>query len=450
MIPSINNIKLLKIIKPTWYYYFQFKNNSKYWVDYRDLSFEKKKHIDFCNVYEDEKISLLDAMYQAWHKGLITQNSKIKLDEEYDLSFFDQYVFIRRMSKPKWVFYIILVRMFTFKMSLSEWIAILRTMSVKRIQLNQPSFKYDINSSSDYKNFNKNQLISIIIPTLNRYPQLDRVLINLEIQEYKNFEVIIIDQSDNFDKIFYEKYNLNIKVLYQKEKAVWRARNKGVLKSKSNYLLFLDDDSIINPNWILEHLKYLHFFNADISAGVSLSLVGSPVPKHYSHIRWGDQLDTGNVLIKKKVFEKVGLFDLQFEGMRMGDHEFGARSHQNGFTIINNHRASREHLKTSMGGFRERIGWDAFRPKSLFSPRPLPSVLYLFRKYWGNNAAIYSLVLNVPISLMPYKYKGKKIGYLISALIFISCFPFILFQVSKSWVQSSSMLKSGPKIEFIK
>ena len=47
-------------------------------------------------------------MYQAWHKGLITQNSKIELDEEYDLSFLTS-VFIRRMSKPKWVFYIILV-----------------------------------------------------------------------------------------------------------------------------------------------------------------------------------------------------------------------------------------------------------------------------------------------------------------------------------------------------
>ena len=43
-------------------------------------------------------------MYQAWHKGLITQNSKIELDEEYDLSFFDQYVFIRRMSKPNGFF----------------------------------------------------------------------------------------------------------------------------------------------------------------------------------------------------------------------------------------------------------------------------------------------------------------------------------------------------------
>ena len=42
---------------------------------------------------------------------------------------------------------------------------------------------------------------------------------------------------------------------------------------------------------------------------------GSPVPKHYSHIRWGDQLDTGNVLIKRKVFEKVGLliYDLKDE-----------------------------------------------------------------------------------------------------------------------------------------
>ena len=33
------------------------------------------------------------------------------------------------------------------------------------------------------------------------------------------------------------------------------ARNKGIKYAKSDYLLFLDDDSRVKPDWILEHLK---------------------------------------------------------------------------------------------------------------------------------------------------------------------------------------------------
>ena len=70
MVPSINSIKLLKIIKPTWYYYEE-RESTLHWVDYRNLSPQKKLHIDYCDLYDDENASLLDAMYQALHRGFI-------------------------------------------------------------------------------------------------------------------------------------------------------------------------------------------------------------------------------------------------------------------------------------------------------------------------------------------------------------------------------------------
>ena len=158
-------------------------------------------------------------------------------------------------------------------------------------------------------------------------------------------------------------------------------------------------------------LKCSDYFKADVSAGVSLSVIGAPIPIHYDYFRWADQLDTGNVLIKKNVFKKCGLFDKKFEKMRMGDGEFGVRSLINGFRSINNHLASRTHLKTAKGGLRENGGWDGLRPKNWFSPKPIPSVLYFFRKYWGNKATIHFLVQTIPISILPINLKAKNTQY---------------------------------------
>jgi len=207
--------------------------------------------------------------------------------------------------------------------------------------------------------------------------------------------------------------------------------------------LFLDDDSEIAPDWVAEHLKCMDYFNADISSGVSISMIGAKVPENYSFFRWSDQLDTGNVLIKKKVFEKCGLFDEQFESMRMGDGEFGIRAYLNGFNNISNPKAFRIHLKTAEGGLRDMGHWDAFRPKNYFAARPVPSTLYLYRKYWGNFAAIFQLIQTLPFSYSPYKLKERKMGNIISIILFIIFMPFVMVQVILSWKLSNRMLKTG-------
>ena len=282
---------------------------------------------------------------------------------------------------------------------------------------------------------------------MNRYTYLTNLFKDLEKQNYKNFDIIVIDQSKPFNKTFYNNFKINIKVFNQNKKGLWQARNRAIKKSDSDFILLLDDDSRINPNWITEHLKCIDYFKADISAGVSISLIGSPIPQHYSYFRWADQLDTGNVLIKKKVFRKCGLFDLQFEGMRMGDDNFGIRAYVNGFKSINNPLARRLHLKANEGGLRELGSWDGLRPVGWSRPRPVPSILYHFRQNWGDINTIFFLVKNIPLSLSHYSIKGKKIGYAISIIIFFFSFPIVLIQVLRSWSISTNKLNEGPLID---
>jgi hypothetical protein len=152
-------------------------------------------------------------------------------------------------------------------------------------------------------------------------------------------------------------------------------------------------------------------------------------------------------MVKRDVFRQIGLFDLQFEKQRQGDGEFGLRSYLHGFKNISNPKAKRIHLKAGYGGLRQMGSWDGFRPKSLFSPRPVPSVLYLARKYFGVEAALYSILIGVPPSLLPYKYKRNNTLMLLSSFFMLPLLPLVGWQVWKSWHLSSIKLKQGSLIE---
>ena len=93
--------------------------------------------------------------------------------------------------------------------------------------------------------------------------------------------------------------------------------------------------------------------------------------------------------------------------------------------------------------------WDAFRPKKFFSPRPLPSVLYLYRKYYPKDYVANALIIGMLPSLIPYKWKGKKFLYPLSAIAAMLILPVLLMQLRISWNKSSVMLKEGDKIDRI-
>ncbi len=439
----------IKYIQPTWYFNLKSSSSPSYWYNYHLLNTDDKALIRYDDAYSSEEASLLDAAYQAWHKGVIVQNAEVALQVPISVSVKDEYRFVKKYYSFFWSVLILIIRLLSFKNPFKEIGGFVANLSTPRENLYQKFNEWKEFDEFDSPLVAQNPLVSIIIPTLNRYEYLDDVIKDLEKQDYQNIELLVCDQSEPFDAGFYENRNINIKLFQQQEKALWQARNTCVKESKGEYLLFFDDDSRVEPDWVRNHLKSIDFFKVKISSGVSISLVGGSVPKNYSFFRWGDQIDTGNVMVHRSVFRTTGLFDRQFEKMRMGDGEFGLRCHINGIANISNPLAKRVHLKVSTGGLRHMGAWDAFRGQNFWAPIPIPSVLYFNRKYFFNKSALYNTFKNLPLSVIPYKYKNNKYLSLMGMLVFVVLLPKYLFQVYKSWKLSSKMLKKGPIIESI-
>lgn len=437
----------LKYIKPIWYYNLVSAARAPYWSDYDKLTEQEQALIDFDHSFSSLPVSRLDAAYQAWHKGIVTDDVSHCLNiEGVDVSVKDQYRFVRKYFNPFFCIYIFIFRLLSLYNPIKETAGFFSSFKIKRIN---PDHKQVINAAiNDFDSslIARKPFVSVIIPTLNRYKYLADVLSDLEMQTYSHFEVIICDQTAPFDDTIFSNRNLDIRLIRQSEKALWLARNTCIQQSKGELILLFDDDSRVDPDWIEMHIRCLDFYKADICSGVSLSTVGAKIPGNYSCYRWGDQLDTGNAMLYKSVFAKVGLFDRQFERQRMGDGEFGLRCYLAGLKNISSPDAKRIHLKVSEGGLRQMGSWDAFRPKKLFSPRPIPSVLYLSRKYFGTKNTLLWLLLSVPPSIIPYKFKGNAVLNYLSLLLIVFTLPFVAVQVIISWRAASRMLREGDKI----
>ena len=434
----------LKYLQPTHYFQLYRKDGTSIFPKVEHLPEEIIAQLQPEPKFKSEKAREYDLSWQAVNKGYI---GNAEVYTTFDkIPEVDEYRFLRKYFHPMWVFYVLILRILSFKNPLREIADWSNSRNVKRSTYQQNTIEYGHWTLYDSALIKENLLVSVIIPTLNRYQYLKDVLEDLEQQEYRNFEVIIVDQSNPFREDFYTNFKLDIKLVHQTERALWLARNHAIEISKGEYILLFDDDSRVEPHWIANHLKCLDFFKAQISSGVSLSTVGAEVPLNYSFFRISDQIDTGNVMLKKQIFREIGLFDRQFEKQRMGDGEYGLRAYLSGYKNISNPYAGRIHLKVGSGGLREMGSWDAFRPKKLFAPRPIPSVLYLYRKYFGKQRALLAILRSVPQSIIPYRYKKNKKMLVLGMLISLFLFPFVILQVFISWRLATKKLREGAMI----
>jgi glycosyltransferase involved in cell wall biosynthesis len=105
-------------------------------------------------------------------------------------------------------------------------------------------------------------LFSIIIPTYNRAHFIKSTVNTILLQEYTNFELIIVDDGsiDNtkeiVDIICKENHYANIKYIYQTNSERGAARNNGLKASTGDYIMFIDSDDTLYSN----HLKVAHTF----------------------------------------------------------------------------------------------------------------------------------------------------------------------------------------------
>ncbi len=441
--------QFLKYIAPTRYYNLRPKIDHGYFPSPEQLQQEG------CTVtldagYISEHGQKLDVAWNAFHAGYISHQSACKGIDVWTsvaIPVQDEYRFIRKNFSSFWSWYVLFFRLITFHSPLEEIRGFWKARKVARIDHSRNQFKHAGYEKFESPLIKRNPLVSIIIPTLNRYSYLKDVLRDIGNQTYTNFEVIVVDQSEPYQESFFQGWNFPLQHWFQEEKALWKARNSAIQAAKGNYILLYDDDSLVENDWVEQHLKTLDFFKADLSSGVSISVLGAKVPEHYAYFRWSDQLDTGNVLVKREVFEAIGLFDRQFEKQRMGDGEYGLRAYLAGFRNISNPFAKRVHLKVQSGGLRQMGSWDAWRPRNLFAPRPIPSVLYFYRRYFGRKDALRTMLISLLPSLIPYKFKSKPYLVWIPLLMFPIVVPIVLLQALVSWKLADQKLKMGPLID---
>ncbi len=105
---------------------------------------------------------------------------------------------------------------------------------------------------------------SVIIPTYNRTKDLSECLNSTPFQTVKPSEIVLVDNSFNneSEELFqnrkqdFEKNGIALKYIKnQKENSLTVARNLGIKAAKGDVVLFLDDDVILDKNYIKEVLK---------------------------------------------------------------------------------------------------------------------------------------------------------------------------------------------------
>jgi glycosyltransferase involved in cell wall biosynthesis len=101
-------------------------------------------------------------------------------------------------------------------------------------------------------------LISIVISAYNEEKYIAKLLESIKIQNYKNFEVIVVDDNSEDETINVAKKfetDIPLKVVIKKIRGVAGSRNYGADLSRGELILFLDADVILTEKFLEKNIQ---------------------------------------------------------------------------------------------------------------------------------------------------------------------------------------------------
>lgn len=111
--------------------------------------------------------------------------------------------------------------------------------------------------------------ISVVVPIYNSKEYINRCIDSLINQKnFKDYEIILIDDGscDGSEKIcdeYVQNYK-NIKVFHKRNEGVSKARNKGIVEAKGEYITFVDSDDYVNEYMLYNFSKAIDKLYSDI------------------------------------------------------------------------------------------------------------------------------------------------------------------------------------------
>lgn len=233
-------------------------------------------------------------------------------------------------------------------------------------------------------NSNINSFISIVIANYNGSQYLGKCLDSVLKSNHKRFEVLVCDDgsTDNSWSIL-KKYTQKDKRIVitknNKNLGASTSRNRAVSKTKGEILIFLDNDTVVDNNWLSSHID---LFNKNLNIGAAQSLLldmdkkdlvqhagGVMVPQAGWSIplyQWRKHSDIRNIgekniiavsaalAVRKTVFDFIGGFD-EKEAIHSEDLDLSWRIWLAGYKIVLAEKSLVYHLSKSVMG-RSHMG----------------------------------------------------------------------------------------------
>lgn len=165
-------------------------------------------------------------------------------------------------------------------------------------------------------------LVSIIIPTYNRKRLLNEAIDSVLVQDFKDFELIVVDDGSTDDSVeLIHGYGRRLTLIQQQNRGVSAARNTGIAAASGEYVAFLDSDDL----WLPQKLScQVLFFKARPEALICQTEEiwvrnGRRVNPKLRHKKLSGMIfepslhlclvSPSAVMMRRSLFQEVGLFD---------------------------------------------------------------------------------------------------------------------------------------------
>ncbi len=273
-------------------------------------------------------------------------------------------------------------------------------------------------------------MVSIIIPNYNGACFLDDCLGALKKQTYDDMEVILVDNASTDDSVeLAKKLYPNIRVVELSDNTGFAyAVNRGIEAAQGEYVLLLNNDTIVFPNFVKNQYKMIKN-KPDVFSCSALMIQNKnrelvdDAGDEFAALGWGFAPDrdksvtgcgvphevfsscAGAAIYRKAVFDEIGLFDESFFAY-LEDMDVGYRARLAGYRNLYNPYAKVYHLGSASSGSRH----NAFKVE--LSAR---NTMYMIRK----NMPVAQFVFNLPfivsgiiIKIVYFSKKGLAKPYL--------------------------------------
>lgn len=256
--------------------------------------------------------------------------------------------------------------------------------------------------------------VSLIIPNWNGRKLLPACLTSVFLQNFSDFEVILVDNGSKDTSVSYVRRNFpKVKLIkLAKNLGFAKAVNLGIEKSLAPFVALLNNDTKVDINW-LKNLyksilkdrevfavasKILQYRRPNLidSAGDKINIVGQAHPigkgeqgKKFKKGRFVFGATGAASIFRKEILEKLGKFDEDFF-FYFEDVDFALRAQIAGFKCWYQPSAVAYHLggatASKLGNF---IEYQRFRNTIFLVIKNFPTKLFFKRGRWWKIPAVF-------------------------------------------------------------